>query len=62
MRLRTREQEVREATPGDPAEAGTPRLAAEGADRLAAADAATARHMSGNAEKFLRANRQEGGQ
>ena len=37
-------------------------LGAAGAEFLAAADEAIARVLSGNAESFLRANRQQGGQ
>lgn len=45
-----------------PEETQAPNAAAEGAAFLAAADEAIARIMSGDAESFLRANRQQGGQ
>jgi hypothetical protein len=62
MRFKTHEEEIRLADTGDPGGEGGTGLAGEAADRMVAADAIVQRHLSGNAEAYLRANRQEGGQ
>lgn len=63
MKFQRREEEPRD--PGHASateEKQAPNPAAAGAEFLAAADEAIARVMSGDAESFLKANRQQGGQ
>ena len=63
MRIRTYEEDERAPQPvADLAAPQDSGLGAVGADFLAAADEAIARVLSGDAESFLRANRQQGGQ
>lgn len=63
MKFKSRDddQQARLAGPAEPHEAPAPGGAA-GEEFLAAADEAIARIMSGDAESFLRANRQQGGE
>lgn len=70
MRFRERDEEERARAPrlngpGGPDDAGgedLERLRAVGEDFLAAGDEAIRRALSGDSERFLRANRQRGGQ
>lgn len=57
-----RDERSRRRLPGDGTDPEAAGLGAEGAQFLNAADEAIARVLSGNAEQFLRANRQQGGQ
>ena len=63
MKFRTHDGDQQRAQhPTEPHGAQGPNGAAAGAEFLAAADEAIARIMSGDAESFLRANRQQGGE
>jgi hypothetical protein len=63
MRFRTHDDEQRRETqPANPEAPQGPNLGVAGAEFLAAADEAIARVLSGDAESFLRANKQQGGQ
>ena len=64
-RIRRRDEVLR-GTPGEAAEAsgsgGLPELRRQAEQLLSAGDEAIQRALSGDSERFLRANRQQGGQ
>jgi hypothetical protein len=61
-RERLRNDRPRQSRGDDADGAGLGQARRAGEDLLAAGDAAIARALSGDSERFLRANRQEGGQ
>jgi hypothetical protein len=61
MKFRTFDDELRREPAANPDGQG-PDLGVAGAEFLAAADEAIARVLSGDAESFLRANKQQGGE
>ena len=61
-RERLRNDRPRQGRGGDSEGGGLEQARRAGDDLLAAGDAAIARALSGDSERFLRANRQEGGQ